>query len=155
MGRVKKQGNTQEYQAEKNILPETSETQADDIDYGYPMNIIEQASETAGHMIAMEFGQVKNYNAAEMEYFKAENLCAVKFYILHQGANTRQFHSHWLAKKLKAGWKYGELNPQELRSPKLLPFNELPDRERERLAVFKAEAMAVLEQYSQKMVIGE
>ena len=153
MGRHRKSDNPKEYQAEENILPESPNMPTSDIDYGYPLNIIESAASEGLKELKENFGDFDDDNEG---FRKIEALEAVKFYILHPGATTRQFQSHFLAKKLKTGWKYGEdIDTSSLYHPYLLPFEELIEKQRESLAIFKTAALGALERYSNNANFGE
>lgn len=153
MGRPRKSEIPQKYQAEENILPQSTENAEPEIDYGYPLEIIETAAKEGQKQIEEHFG--RKLTLDEREFWGVEGLEAVEFYILHPGATTRQYHSRFLAKKLRSGWRFGAFNIEELYHPHILPFEELTDSQRETLAVFKWAAMAVLEQYSNKTAFDE
>lgn len=155
MGRHRKSDIPQEFQQEKNILPKTPKKQAQEIDYGYPIEIIQKAAFAGENKLTELYGFGKELQEKEIHFYNDEALETIKYYIAHPGATTRQFQSHFLAKKLKAGWRLGTLNIDELYHPNILPFEELPECERERLAIFKSEAFAVLEEYRNKIAIGE
>ena len=155
MGRQRKTAQNVQYQTEENILPQEPDIQADDIDYGYPMNIIEEAAITAENKLEELYGWQVNLSEEKKAFYKTEAIDAVKFYILHPGATTRQFQSRWLAGKLKAHWQLGPFDLAGQYHPNLLPFEELSDSQREVLAIFKAESMGVLEKYRNQSAIGE
>lgn len=149
MGRHRKTDTTPK--VKENIPPETQDIQGSGIDYGYPEEVLRRFNNIAiEKMQDIQFAETgEKLEGEELEFYKSEGLLAVKFYILHSWARiVRQYHAHWLALKLKSGWKYGEkLNIGERISPNLLPFHELSEKEKEKLAMFKAFVMGAVSDY--------
>lgn len=56
-----------------------------------------------------------------------------------RGATPKQLHEAWSATKRYAGWEYGEVKSEEARThPCLVPYDELPQEQRDKDALFHA-----------------
>ena len=75
----------------------------------------------------------------------------VQFHLDHPDAGQEDYHNSWLAEKLKAGWKYGEVkDPEKKEHPCCLPYDNLPDEQKVKDALFTGivNALKVLLPYS-------
>lgn len=60
------------------------------------------------------------------------------------GATPRQLHERWCDEKWVAGWSYGPVKDAEkLTHPCLVPYDQLPDHQKDKDALFSAIVLAM------------
>jgi hypothetical protein len=78
------------------------------------------------------------------EWQRAATLTAVEFRLAHPDADTAAQHESWLAEKRAAGWTYSAARDAEARThPALVPYDQLPERERRKDALVAAVVRAL------------
>lgn len=69
----------------------------------------------------------------------------VKFAIDHNFPSPEAMHENWMAVKLAAGWTYGEVkDPDKKTHHCLVPYDQLPEAQRHKDALFRDTIMKVL-----------
>jgi hypothetical protein len=78
------------------------------------------------------------------EWQKSSALKGVQFVIDNPGAPPSASHESWLAEKRANGWKYGPVkNPEKKEHPCVAPYDELPEAQRKKDALFQAVVQAL------------
>jgi hypothetical protein len=73
------------------------------------------------------------------EEFRANSIAAVRFQIENPGATAEQQHTQWMTMRLEAGWKLGPIKDIEKKiHPCLVPYDQLPEEQRRKDALFAA-----------------
>ncbi len=63
----------------------------------------------------------------------------VRFHRLNPEAEDSDSHVEWMAEKVRAGWVYGHVKDVEAKiHPCLLPFDQLPEVDQKKDALFRA-----------------
>lgn len=77
---------------------------------------------------------------ADAPDWQRESACAgVQYHLAHPHAQDRDSHDQWMERKLREGWRYGEVKDATQKThPCLLPFHALPENEKIKDSVFKA-----------------
>lgn len=67
------------------------------------------------------------------------NCKGVQFRLDHPEATPAAQHQAWLDEKVKQGWVYGaEKNPEAKTHPCIMPYDQLPEDQRKKDALFQA-----------------
>lgn len=75
--------------------------------------------------------------APEWQKQSAEN--GVKFHLENPDAKPSHSHEEWLKEKSATGWKYGPVkNPESKEHPCFVPYNQLPEEQKKKDALFIA-----------------
>lgn len=73
----------------------------------------------------------------------------VKFLIENPDAPPSASHDSWLAQKERDGWKYGPVkDPEKKEHPCYVPYDELPESQKAKDAIFGAIVRGVIAHYS-------
>ena len=65
------------------------------------------------------------------DWQKSSAVNGVLFHMENPDADPAASHNSWLAEKVAAGWKYGEVkDPEKLTHPCMVPFEELSTEQR-------------------------
>ncbi len=76
-------------------------------------------------------------SAPDWQKQSAEN--GVKFHLEHPDALPSHSHEEWLKEKAANGWKYGPVkNPEAKEHPCFVPYDELPEEQKRKDALFIA-----------------
>jgi hypothetical protein len=89
-----------------------------------------------------DFSQPKWIDAPGWQKESAIN--GVKHAIENPDAPPSASHDSWLAEKKAAGWKYGPVkNPEKKEHPCFVPYDELPEEQKRKDALFLAVVRAL------------
>ena len=78
------------------------------------------------------------------EWAKDSARHGVEAHLLEHGLNPRASHEVWLKEKADAGWIYGPVKDAEAKThPCVLPYDELPDAQKQKDARFGAIVQAL------------
>jgi len=73
------------------------------------------------------------------EWQRSSAVSGVKFCIANPDAPPSANHDSWLEEKRRTGWKYGPVkDPEKREHPCFVPYNELPEEQKAKDALFKA-----------------
>lgn len=73
------------------------------------------------------------------EWRRESSRAGVKTVLENPDLTAEEIHAKWVEYKTAEGWVYGEVKDSEAKThPCLLPWNELPEVEREKDYIFKA-----------------
>ncbi len=76
---------------------------------------------------------------------KASALAGVEFHVANPDANPEDSHDSWLKQKLADGWTYGEVkDPEKKEHPCFVPYDNLPDEQKLKDALFIAVVRALV-----------
>lgn len=76
-------------------------------------------------------------NAPAWQKESAED--GVLFHLNNPGVKPSNSHDNWLKEKAENGWKYGPVkNPEKKEHPCFVPYNQLPDEQKRKDALFIA-----------------
>ena len=62
---------------------------------------------------------------------------------VRNGMTPQENHEHWCRYKTAQGWTRGEKDPEKMTHPCLVPWDELPERERMKALLFHAVVLAL------------
>ena len=63
----------------------------------------------------------------------------VKFHLKNPDAGDSASHDNWMKQKIKEGWVYGEVkDPEKKTHPCIVPFDQLPEVQQKKDALFRA-----------------
>lgn len=80
----------------------------------------------------------KHWDEAE-QWQRDSAISGVKFRINNSDAGNDAQHNSWMKEKVDAGWVYGEVKDAEKKThPCIVPFDELPEFQRKKDALFCA-----------------
>lgn len=83
-------------------------------------------------------------NAPEWQKQSAEN--GVRFHLENPNATASHSHEEWLKEKESTGWRYGAVkNPETKEHPCFLPYDQLPEDQKKKDALFIAIIRALAE----------
>jgi hypothetical protein len=83
-------------------------------------------------------------HAPEWQKQSARN--GVKFHLENPNAEPSHSHDQWLKEKESDGWKYGPVkNPEVKEHPCFLPYDQLPEEQKKKDALFIAVVHALAE----------
>lgn len=75
----------------------------------------------------------------------------VKFLIANPAAPPSASHDSWLAQKERDGWKYGPVkDPEKKEHPCYVPYDELPEAQKAKDAIFGAVVRGVIAHYTRR-----
>ena len=84
-----------------------------------------------------DFTQCNWEEATQWQRYSA--IIGVEFRLNNPDAPESALHDAWLAVKVADGWKYGEVKDPEAKThPCIVPYNELPEFQRKKDALFLA-----------------
>ena len=87
---------------------------------------------------ANEDDSQKHWDEAE-QWQRDSAISGVKFRINNPDAGNDAQHNSWMKEKVDGGWVYGELKDAEAKThPCIVPFDELPEFQRKKDALFCA-----------------
>lgn len=73
------------------------------------------------------------------DWMKASSRESAKFVLAHPGAGASAQHDQWMAQRLSAGWTYGEMRDEALKThPMLVAYSELPQFEKKKDELVRA-----------------
>ena len=73
----------------------------------------------------------------------------VEFAIANPNATPADMHQSWTDQKVSEGWVYGEVKDAEAKThPCLVPYNELPEQQREKDSIFQRTVKSFLTPYA-------
>lgn len=76
-------------------------------------------------------------DAPDWQRQSAEN--GVKFHLENPDAGDSASHDNWMAEKVAAGWKYGEVKDEKKKQhPCIVPFDQLPREQQAKDALFRS-----------------
>jgi hypothetical protein len=94
-------------------------------------------------MMNGDFSQPSWTNAPQWQIDSA--LLGVQFHMDHPDAGDAASHNSWLTQKINDGWSYGETKDPELKQhPCMVPFEELPEFQQKKDALFRSVIHALL-----------
>lgn len=84
------------------------------------------------------------------EWQRESAINGVRFLIENPDAPASASHDSWLAEKEKDGWKYGpEKDPEKKEHPCFVPYEELPESQKAKDAIFQAVVRGVIAHYAE------
>lgn len=73
------------------------------------------------------------------KYMRDSTISGVLFNLNHPGVSARDAHEEWMRYMKLNGWKYGEEKKSEIKEhPCLVPYEDLPEEQRKKDAIFIA-----------------
>jgi len=73
------------------------------------------------------------------EWQRASAIDGVNFHLSNPEAGDSASHDNWMAEKVANGWKYGpEKDPNAKEHPCMVPFEQLPEVQQRKDALFRA-----------------
>jgi hypothetical protein len=89
-----------------------------------------------------DYSQLPWGGAPEWQRQSAEN--GVKFHLENPTSRPSDSHEEWLKEKEATGWKYGPVkDPEKKEHPCFVPYNELPEEQKKKDALFIAVVRAL------------
>ena len=73
------------------------------------------------------------------EWQRTSALNGVNFHLAHPNSKPSHSHEEWFKEKKATGWKYGPVkDPENKEHPCFVPYDELPDEQKAKDALFVA-----------------
>ena len=78
------------------------------------------------------------------EELKNSTRSGISFCIENTNSTPEQIHQNWVKEKIQAGWVYGAVKDAQLKThPCIVPYSELPERDRVKDSLFRAVVKAM------------